>query len=209
MTSKGVADQSQKGAPVLDTTGQNLAAFIDYLLRKERSRFDKIQESLRRLVRGFEEIRIAHPSPEIRALSFSIEEGLEIPGGSLSTGVRMLLFFVALAHHPNPPDVVLVEEPENGVHPKRLKDIIDLLRRLTVGELGGKKVQVILTTHSPYLLDHVRLPEDQVIVFTREEDGRRSAQEADETRLKTFLDEFMLGEVWFNQGEEGLLAAKR
>jgi len=209
MESKGVADDPQKGAPQLDTTGQNLAAFIDYLLRKDRRRFDQIQDSLRQLVPGFEEIRISHPSPERRAISLSIENGLEIPGSSLSTGVRMLLFFVALAHHPSPPQVVLIEEPENGVHPKRLKDIVDLLRRMTKGELGHKPVQVILSTHSPYLLDQVRLPEDQVIVFKREPDGRRTAQEADEARLKTFLDEFMLGEVWFNQGEEGLVTAGR
>jgi len=207
MGSKGVADQPQKGAPLLDTTGENLAAFLDYLLRKERRRFDQIQESLRQLVPGFEEIRISHPSPEQRAIALSIEKSLEIPGTSLSTGVRMLLFFVALAHHPNPPEVALIEEPENGVHPKRLKDIVELLRRLTKGELGGKPVQVILSTHSPYLLDHVRLPEDQVIVFERQEDGRRTAQEADQARLKTFLDEFMLGEVWFNQGEKGLVPA--
>jgi len=205
MESKGVADESQKGAPLLDTTGQNLAAFIDYLLRREYRRFAQIQDSLRQLVPGFEEIRISHPSPPQRAILLSIEKGLEIPGSSLSTGVRMLLFFVALAHHPSPPDVALIEEPENGVHPKRLKDIVELLRRLTKGELGGKPVQVILATHSPYLLDQVRLPEDQVVVFAREQDGRRTAREADQARLKTFLDEFMLGEVWFNQGEEGLV----
>ena len=205
MASAGTADQSQKGAPPLDTTGTNLAAFFDYLLRKERRRFDQVQESLRRLVPGFEEVRISTPSPERRAISLSIEGGLEISGESLSTGVRMLLFFVALAHHPNPPDVALIEEPENGVHPKRLKDIVALLRDLTKSRLGGKAVQVIMTTHSPYLLDHIRPPEDQVIVFAREEDGRRTATEADPQRLRSFLDEFMLGEVWFNQGEEGLV----
>jgi hypothetical protein len=31
----------------------------------------------------------------------------------------------------------------------------------------------------------------------------------DEKHLKVFLEEFMLGEVWFNQGEEGLLASAR
>ena len=186
MESAGAADTNQKGAPPLQADGGNVAAFIDYLLRKDRQRFDKMQSSLRQLVPGFEEIRISTPSPEKRSISLSIEEGFEIPGSSLSTGVRMLLFFVALAHHPSPPDVALIDEPETGVHPKRLKDIVDLLRKLTEGELGGKKVQVILSTHSPYLLDHVHLPEDQVIVFAREKDGRRTAKEADQVRLKTF-----------------------
>ena len=79
----------------------------------------------------------------------------------------LLFFFVALAHHPNPPHVALIEEPETGVHPKRLRDIVELLRGLTRGEFAGRAVQAVLTTHSPYLLDHVTLPEDQVIVFRR------------------------------------------
>jgi predicted ATPase len=207
MTSKGVADAGSTGAPRLAVSGANLAAFLDYLLRKDRKRFDQIQAALRRLVPGLEEISITTPSADTRAVSLTIEGGFEISGERLSTGVRMLFFFVALAHHPNPPDVALIEEPETGVHPKRLKDIVELLRGLTRGKLAGRAVQVVLTTHSPYLLDHVTLPEDQVIVFRREDDGARSARGADERRLKAFLDEFMLGEVWFNQGEEGLLAS--
>lgn len=209
MESEGVADSAGTGAPPLDTAGSNLAAFIDSLLRKDRRRFDQIQGALRPLVPGFEEIRISTPSASRRAISLSIEGGLEVAGASLSTGVRLLLFFVALAHHPDPHDVVLVEEPENGVHPKRLRDIVDLLRGLTKGNLGDKKVQVILTTHSPYLLDHIRPTEDGLLVFSREQDGSRTAREADPDRLKTFLDEFMLGEVWFNQGEEGLVSTAR
>lgn len=209
MTSAGVADKPGTGAPQLRVDGANLAAFLDYLLRKDRKRFDQIQAALRERVPGFEEISITTPSADRRTVTLTIEEGFEISGERLSTGVRMLFFFVALAHHPNPPHVALIEEPETGVHPKRLKDIVELLRGLTKGMLAGRKVQVVLTTHSPYLLDQVRLPEDQVIVFRREKDGARSAREADEERLKAFLDEFMLGEVWFNQGEEGLLTSAR
>ncbi len=208
MLSPGATGQGSPGAPPLHEAGANLAAFLDYLLRRDRRRFDQIQAVLRDLVPGLEEIRINTPSAHERAVAVSIDGGFEIPGERLSTGVRLLFFFVALAHHPNPPDVVLIEEPENGVHPQRLRDIMTLLRRLTTGELTGKPAQVIMTTHSPYLLDHVRLPDDGVIVFRREADGRRSASEVDAARLKAFLGEFMLGEVWFNQGEDGLLAAR-
>ncbi len=209
MESAGVAEEPRKGAPQLSIDGSNLAAFLDHLLRKDRRRFDQVQSTLRSLIPGFDEISIATPSPDRRAISLKVEDGFEIAGHRLSTGVRMLFFFVALAHHPNPPQVALIEEPENGVHPKRLKDIVALLRDLTTGKLSGHKVQVILSTHSPYLLDHIHVPEDQVLVFHRESDGRRTARSVDEKRLKAFLDEFMLGEVWFNQGEEGLLASAR
>jgi predicted ATPase len=209
MESAGVAEAARTAAPPLSVDGSNLAAFLDYLLRKDRKRFDKIQSTLRGLIPGFDEISISTPSPDRRAISLKVEEAFEIGGQRLSTGVRMLFFFVALAHNPNPPQVALIEEPENGVHPKRLKDIVGLLRDLTTGKLSGHTVQVILSTHSPYLLDHIQVPEDQVIVFRRESDGRRTAHAADEKRLKAFLDEFMLGEVWFNQGEEGLVHTAR
>jgi predicted ATPase len=209
MDSAGVAEEPRKGAPPLAIDGSNLAAFLDHLLRKDRKRFDQVQATLKRLIPGFEDIAIATPSPDRRSISIRVEDGFEVSGHRLSTGVRMLFFFVALAHHPTPPQVALIEEPENGVHPKRLKDIVGLLRSLTTGELSGHSVQIVLSTHSPYLLDHITLPADQVIVFRREPDGRRSAHAVDAERLKAFLDEFMLGEVWFNQGEEGLLASAR
>jgi predicted ATPase len=209
MSSQGVEDQPGSTAPHLNQSGSNLAAFLDYLLRKDRRRFDQIQDALKKRVPGLEEISIFTPNRETRSISLKIEGGFEIEGERLSTGVRMLFFFVALAYHPDPPAVVLLEEPENGVHPKRLEDIVDLLRGLTEGRISGRPVQVILSTHSPYLLDHIRLPQDQVLVFQREPDGQRSATEADQTRLKAFLDEYMLGELWFNQGEEGLVATAR
>ena len=107
MDSAGVAEEPRKGAPQLKVDGANLAAFLDYLLRKDRKRFDQIQRALRDLIPGFDEISISTPSPDTRAISLRIEDGFEIPGHRLSTGVRMLFFFVALAHHPNPPQVAL------------------------------------------------------------------------------------------------------
>jgi predicted ATP-dependent endonuclease of OLD family len=83
-----------------------------------------------------------------------------------------------------------------------------LLHEITRGVHANHAAQVVLTTHSPHLLDFVDLNTDQVLVFSRQEDGSRTAEPADTERLKTFLDEFMLGEVWYNKGEEGLVARK-
>ena len=105
-----------------------------------------------------------------------------------------------------PPRLILIEEPETGVHPKRLADIVALLRKITQGLHGTHPAQVILTTHSPYLLDSIDPNVDQVLVFRRESDGSRSVKPVDVEGLKEFLDDFMLGEVWFNVGEDGLVA---
>ncbi|HOW19817.1 MAG TPA: ATP-binding protein, partial [Phycisphaerae bacterium] len=172
---------------------------------RDRKRFFEFVDAMRKAVPGLEEIEISTPDPAERSVDLVIENGLRVPADRVSAGVRLLLFFMALAYHPSPPKLILIEEPENGIHPRRLADVMRLLRELTQGVHAGHKAQVVLTTHSPYLLDQVDLEQDQVLVFRRNDDGSRTAEPADAARLRTFLDEFMLGEVWFNQGEEGLV----
>jgi predicted ATPase len=213
LTNKGVSLESkaipdQLGGPAFGEDGSNVPGFLDNLLRRDRNRFDEIVESLKRLIPGFENIDIRMPQVETRRIDLVIENGFNIPADSASAGIRLLIFFSALAFHPDPPDLILIEEPENGIHPKRLGEVMGLLRKITRGENGLHPAQVILTTHSPYLLDSIDLDTDQVLVFRREADGSRAVEPADRERLSVFLDEFMLGEVWFNQGEEGLVSRK-
>ena len=117
----------------------------------------------------------------------------------------LLLFFIALTYHPSPPKLILLEEPENGVHPRRLADVLRLLKEITRGEhgqtpAGGPDDALAVFTRFG------RCRRRPGLVFHRRSDGRRTAQPVDEERLKLFLDEFMLGEVWYNQGEAGLVA---
>lgn len=204
MLDSGQADE--QGALPLQPDGGGVPKLVDYLLRRDRKRFFKLVAALSQLVPGLNDIEVATPSAEARRLDLVIEDGFRIPADQASAGIRFLLFFLALAYHPSPPQLILLEEPETGIHPKRLADVLNLLRDITQGKHGGHAAQVVLTTHSPYLLDLVNLETDQVLVFRREDDGSRTCEAADAERLKLFLDEFMLGEVWYNQGEEGLVA---
>lgn len=122
-----------------------------------------------------------------------------------SAGVRLMLFFLGLAWHPEPPELVLLEEPENGLHPKRLAEVMGLLRGLTEGVHAQRRTQVVLTTHSPYLLDCVDPVRDGILVFQRDGEGRCSAAPLDPARISAFLDDFGLGEIWSNEGEQGLV----
>lgn len=205
MESRGV--EESEGIPALARDGSNLPAVLDSVLRRDRRRFDEIVAAIAQRVQGLEDIKIPTPAPGSRRIEFVIEKGLTIPGSAASTGVRTIVFFVTLAYLPNPPKLILIEEPETGVHPKCHLNIVELLRDVTEGKYGDR-AQVVLTTHSPYLLDHVDLDRDQVLVFRRRDDGSRTPVAADREGLKTFLAEFMLGEIWYNRGEEGLLTAK-
>ena len=204
LESEGYSDQG--APPDIGAQGEMVPALLDYFLRRDRRRFQDVVAALQRLIPGLEEIEIATPNAHRRQLDLVVENGLRLRPHQVSAGVRLLMFFVALAYHPSSPRLIMVEEPENGIHPKRLADVVALLREIAEGKHGDRASQVILTTHSPYLLDRVDLTRDQVLVFRRNADGSRSAEPVDAERLKLFLDEFMLGEVWFNQSEEGLVA---
>ena len=196
----------EDAAPPLAPDGQNLAAILDYMLRNERPRWDAIVENMREKVSGLKDIRIPTPTPVSRRINLVLKSGLVIQPNDVSVGVKLLLFFVTLSHHPVPPRTILVEEPEIGVHPKRLEHILGYLRGITKGVHGQEPAQVIMTTHSPYILDHLDLECDQVIAFfIDEKGGSRSAKAIDAEGLKPHLKTFLLGEIWFNKDEKGLV----
>ena len=206
MTSPTLTDENGPLLPSAD--GKGLPGLLDYFNRQYPDRIDAIKASMKELVPGFTGMKFGAPDQNLRRLDFLIERGLTIQGKEVSAGVRLLLFFVSLVHHPVPPKLILIEEPETGIHPRRIADVMKLLRKITLGEINGHPTQVILSTHSPYLLDCVDLDTDQVLVFRREEDGSRTASPVDAEGLKGFLNGFLLGEIWFNEGDERLVAPR-
>ena len=86
----------------------------------------------------------------------------------------------------------MIEEPENSIHPRLLETIVDLARKAPC--------QVIITTHSPYLLDHVK-PEE---VFVVEKPGlettvKKLAKTKEVEAVKRLLVEGgTLGEAWYS-----------
>ena len=204
MTSDGVPDGQMP--PSFGSDGSQVPSLLDYLLRTSRKgKFDGIERELRDLIPGMESFDIRTPDAAKRRLDVITDNGVHVFGDDLSIGVRIVIFYASLGYHPIEPAIITIEEPENGLHPKRLGEVMQLLRGLTHPSEGRKGSQVILTTHSPYLLDHVDLDTDAVLVCQRQENGDRTIEAAERSRLDTFLPEFMLGEVWFNEGEEGLL----
>ncbi len=100
-------------------------------------------------------------------------------------------------HRDDAPAVLLVEEPENGVHPLYHQEIARLLR-----SLAERGVQIVVTTHAPELLNACR-PEE-VLVFRRLPGSgteiRRLPAGFDRRALRSTL-----GGIWTSQGDEGLL----
>ena len=97
--------------------------------------------------------------------------GRTIRAQQASDGAILFLGLLALIHSPEPPKLLLIEEPEKGVYPKRLEEVIGLIRRLQEAPSGRAAPQIIMTTHSPYLLSSFH--PDEVTLMVRRE--RRAA----------------------------------
>jgi energy-coupling factor transporter ATP-binding protein EcfA2 len=133
-------------------------------------------------------------------LTFQNKDGQGVPSESVSDGVILSLAYTAISSDPNPPHVLLVEEPENGVHHASLKDIVGTLRHLS----EEKGVQIIATTHSPYLLDLVQ-PEE-VRVFSKDSEGAVHAINMGTVKeIDKMRKHFMTGEIWTSFSEERLV----
>lgn len=207
--------------PVLCPDGENLAGVLASLALTNREAFDRIQEAVRAAVPGIREILL--PTESVRkklevegeaeprfarvaghAIHFRTTKGWEIPASAASQGLLLFLAFATAAYGARPNQCLLVEEPENGIHPRALRIVVELLHRITEEAAGADRVQVLMTTHSPYLLD-LAAP-DEVHVLTREPDGEAAVQPlASAPHIRERVRELLLGELWYDLGEDALL----
>ena len=112
----------------------------------------------------------------------------------------LVLAYLTIFHLPEPPRVLLIEEPENGVHPKRLEEVLKILRRLVEEQ---EHTQVLMTTHSPYVVDLFK-PEE-VTLCLRDDDGAVSVHRLSESEtVRQQMKVFTLGEIWTSEGDAAL-----
>src|SRR5207302_4119839 len=136
-------------------------------------------------------------------LSGNGSPAVTIPGSLASGGALLLTAFLTLAYTQTP-GLLLFEEPENGLHPSRLQMVLDILRKMSRGEIGNRKRQIILTTHNPLLLNYAT--PDEVRIFVRHpENGTHVIPMTQVPDIDRLLKEFALGELWYLLGEEKLV----
>ena len=96
----------------------------------------------------------------LRVRENGFHRGLEI--GELSDGMLRFLCLATALLTPAPKSLVCVDEPETGLHPKLLPIVADMIK------LASERTQVLITTHSPELLNHFTI--DNVAAMIREDE---------------------------------------
>jgi energy-coupling factor transporter ATP-binding protein EcfA2 len=183
----------------IENRGGGTAAHLATLALGDRRRFDAIESGLRDITKGrVQGIIVRDAGASTYALHFQLFDGSVIPAGALSQGLLLFVAFLSLTQRDPMPAALLIEEPETGLHPLRLFEVVDMLR-----SLAKRGVQVILTTHSPDLLSACEPRE--VRIFTRPTpEAPTQVHELPQDFERRAMRE-PLGQVWASRGEEGLL----
>src|SRR5260370_36494369 len=138
--------------------GSNIAEYLLDIRDTSPQILQSIVETLQIILPYTKDLQVELTELE-RTVYLELTEGdFKIPGWLLSTGTLRLVALLALLRHPNPPPLIVIEEIENGLDPNSVYLIVDEIRRA----IADGRTQIILTTHSPYLLvllyiDHIML----------------------------------------------------
>lgn len=120
-------------------------------------------------------------------LMLRYDDGLEVPSWLLSDGTLRMMGLTLPAFLPATPAVYMVEEPENGVHPKALEIILRSLSTVP----GG---QMLLATHSPFVVQQCGV--EPLLCFQRGPNGTRITRGTEHPRLALWKGEPDLGIVF-------------
>jgi predicted ATPase len=139
--------------------GGDLAAFFNTLRARNPRQFKDVSRSLALLLPGSTCLEL-EPTPEGLLQLKVIEQGTPFPTRLISEGTLRLLGLLAITNPLAEATVIGYEEPENGMHPRRLRQIAELLQN--AAESG--RAQLLVNTHSPLLPDYF---EDESLVVCR------------------------------------------
>lgn len=176
--------------------GSGLPGVYDAIMNRGDEAFGKISEDVRRLFPTIKHVRLKNVSDEKKALEVELKNSDRIPAMFMSDGLLYYLAFAAIRYL-EPTSVLLVEEPENGLHPARIRDILGIMRDIST------TTQVIIATHSPLVINELK--GEEVTVVTRDPGrGTQTRLLCDTPNFKERSKVYALGELWvsYADGEE-------
>ena len=174
----------------LRTHGGNLAAVLHRLEQQDVQRFELISQHVRRVLPVFDRFQVDESYGKVSLRWKAMGTDKSIGAHLTSDGSLRFFALVTLLNLPVEmlPNVILLDEPELGLHPAAVALIGGMIKALAVDR------QIIVATQSPLLVDVFDLEE---IVVLNLHGGRTTFRRPDSEEYRRWLDEgFMPGEMW-------------
>jgi predicted ATPase len=169
--------------------GSNLAAVLYRLQRSHRDAYERIVTTIRQVAPFFHDFSLLPDGPMILLRWTDRDSTYVFSADQLSDGTLRAIAMITLLLQPEDefPRVIVLDEPELGLHPYAIEAMASLLRRVSAS------CQIVVATQSISLVNQFQ-PED-IIVTTREgssSDFKRLRSE----ELENWLDEYSVGDLW-------------
>lgn len=163
----------------LNLDGGNVTSVLKEIERQSKSDFQRISEILATIVPNTKRVQVKKHGRNL-SLEFTQEWGekkrLNFEGFSMSDGTLRAIGLLAAVFQRPVPSLIAVEEPEATIHPGALESVLDLLRH------ASKHMQVVITTHSPELLDAKWITDRNLRIVEWTDGATRVAPVSDVTR---------------------------
>jgi energy-coupling factor transporter ATP-binding protein EcfA2 len=200
--------------PQMARDGSGLASALVRMAGNRPDDFQELQKRLRRIIPSMQKVRFDRAPVRLRAsehdpmlieywgdaIVFDFENASNVPARMASDGTLLALAILTVAMAPDRPKLILLDNVENGLHPNAQKELVGLLETILA---LNPELQIVATTHSPYLVDIVE-PE-QVRIMTHQKDGSVACGRlTDHPDYEKWKDEMAPGEFWSLIGEKWL-----
>ena len=143
--------------------GSNLPLLIEDLRERSPQRFSEWLEHIKTVFPEIDDIQVVERKEDRhRYLNVRFEFGVSVPSWLLSDGTLRLLALTLSAYLTKETVIYLIEEPENGIHPRAIEAMFQSLDSVYEG-------QVFIATHSPLVVELAG--RDQLLCFAKNESG--------------------------------------
>jgi predicted ATPase len=214
------AAYSESVTPQLEFDGSGLAPTLDCLRNESPERFQSLQTMLQRIVPGVHKVGIRRAKVkverkrliEVDGKSISYEENQEvagqevvldmntgdrIPAHAVSEGTMIILGLLTVLMSPNRPKLVLLDDIKQGLHPNAQKELVNVLKEIIQ---ANQDLQIIFSTHSPYIIDE--LAPSQVHVLSNSNGFTHSKRLDEHPDVEWAKQTLTTGEFWDAEGED-------
>jgi predicted ATPase len=185
----------------LGPSGEHLATLVGRLKDEKPRDYERLVRRLRRLFPNLTGLSVTGRGWGWREIRLYEGEDPKVVYNSrqMSDGILRLLAITSLLYLDHIPSLITLEEPENGVHPQLVREVVQILREITQRK-PPNRCQVFFTTHSPYVLDEFIDHPEQVYLLDRPRPlaGATVVRLSDKRELRIARETFeqSLGEAW-------------
>jgi energy-coupling factor transporter ATP-binding protein EcfA2 len=180
--------------------GKGLHAATAAMNLEEPDLWLNLQSDLRRIVPAI--CRLRH-TPQ-NELLFDTVNGKGLMARQVSEGTLLTLGLLTAIYGVNKPGILLLDDLDRAMHPKAQRELIELLRGV---QTTKPEIQIVATTHSPYMLDSMK-PKEVLVTWLREDGSTACEPITHHPKFEKWKDEFHPGEMWSVFGEKWVAGAE-